>query len=280
MRALVLLIAGALAAQDAAEIMAKMAANVENSTAERQRYIYQQQVRARLLRTDGKVARQERREYSVLPSPDKTQKELVKVEGEIHRGKEVVHYNDLKFRHKNVDMDGELLEHLTSGLVDAKDSRDGIPNSLFPIRSKDLGNYDFKLVETKDYKGRLTHQIAFQPKSKENCPKETCEPTAWTGDAWIDAKELQPVHIATELSFKMPFVVRSMMGTNVQQTGFAVTYQRVAENVWFPASYGTEFRFNLFFGYKRVVTMSLESTDFRRAAADSDVKYDPPSPVL
>ena len=49
-----------------------------------------------------------------------------------------------------------------------------------------------------------------------------------------------------------PLLVRVVPGGNIRQTGFAVSYQRVAENVWFPVSYGSEFRLDVLFGYKRV----------------------------
>jgi hypothetical protein len=47
----------------------------------------------------------------------------------------------------------------------------------------------------------------------------------------------------------------------------------VAENVWFPVSYGTEFRFNVPWGYKRTVTLSLVSSDFQKASAASKIEY-------
>ena len=49
-----------------------------------------------------------------------------------------------------------------------------------------------------------------------------------------------------------PLLVRGVPGGNIRQTGFAVSYQRVAENVWFPVSYGSEFRLDVLFGYKRI----------------------------
>jgi hypothetical protein len=35
--------------------------------------------------------------------------------------------------------------------------------------------------------------------------------------------------------------------------GFAITYKRVADRVWFPATYGTEFQINALFFYKRTI---------------------------
>jgi len=287
---ILLLFTVSLSAQDAAAIMAGMAANIERASTERQRYLYQQSVRSRFLRTNGKVARQERRQYSVLPAAGKTQKELLKLEGEHHDGRNIVHYQEASYRAKKMDIDGELMENLTKDLVDHKDSRDGIPEALFPLRTSTLANYKFTLVETKPYKGRLTHHISFGPKEKTDCEKSaskkddeddpSCNGTPWKGEAWVDAAELQPVHIATELSFKMPFVVRTLFGSNIRQSGFAVTYQRIAENVWFPVSYGTEFRLDVLFGYKRVIALSMESSAFQRTSADSNIIFEAPEPPL
>ncbi len=271
----VLIAAAVLHAETPLDIMTKAAANVEAAAAARRHYVYQQKVRSRLLRTDGKVARQETRFYDVVPGPESSEKKLVSLEGEVHKGKEIVRYTDPEFRSKGLDIDGEISEDLTNKLVDDAASRDGIPKNLFPLRAADLPYYKFRLVETKDYKGRLTHHIAFDPVKKPNCDDD-CH-GQWKGDAWIDAAEYQPVHIATEWAVKIPLFVRAVFGSNLRQSGFAVTYQRLAENVWFPVSYGTEFRLDVLFGYKRVITLSLESLNFKRTSTDSSIEFHPPN---
>jgi len=265
MRALAFLAALTAGAETAEEIMAKVAANMERASAERRQFIYQQTVRSRFIRTNGKVARQETRQYSVVPTDGATEKNLDSLDGEIHDGKTVLKYTDPKTRGKGLDIDGELIDNLTKDLVDEKDSRDGLPKELFPLGSDALQKYDFKLVDTKDYKGRSTHHLTFQPKPGRD--------GAWKGDIYVDAAEYQPVQIATDLNFKMPMIVRVVFGSNIRQTGFAVTYQRVAENVWFPVSYGSEFRLDLLFGYKRVITMALTSSGFKRTSSDSKIEF-------
>lgn len=265
MRALAFLAAITVSAETADEIMAKVAANMERAAAERRQFIYQQTVRSRFIRTNGKVARQETRQYSVLPTEGATEKKMDTLEGEIHDGKKVTKYTDPKTRGKGLDIDGELMDNLTKDLVDDKNSRDGIPKNLFPLGSGAVAKYEFALADTKDYKGRLTHHLTFKPKTGSG--------EAWKGDAYIDAAEYQPVQIATDLNFKMPMLVRVMFGSNIRQTGFAVTYQRVAENVWFPVSYGSEFRLDLLFGYKRVITMALTSSGFQRTQTESKIDF-------
>jgi hypothetical protein len=269
MRTLAFLAAITAYSETAGEIMAKVAANMERTAAERRQFVYQQTVHSRFIRTNGKVARQETRQYSVLPTEGATKKTLDSVEGEIHDGKKITKYTDPKTRGKGMDLDGALLESLAEDLVDDKDSRDGISKTLFPLGADAVAKYDFVLIDTKDYKGRLTHRLTFKPKPGSG---ET-----WIGDISIDAAEYQPVQIATDLNFKMPMVVRVMFGSNIRQTGFAVSYKRVAENVWFPVSYGSEFRLDLLFGYKRNITMALTSSGFQRTQAESKIDFELPS---
>ena len=163
--------------------------------------------------------------------------------------------------------------------MDEKDSRDGIPHSLFPLRAKDLPGYKFTMKEQFDYQGRRTYKILFEPAEKHTCitigdDDDGCEGPSWKGEAWIDVAELQPVRIETLQAFRIPWGVKVFLGTNVQQTGFSVSYQRLAENVWFPISYGTEFRFRVLWGYARTVTLSLLSKDFQKTDASSKIEYD------
>ncbi len=268
------------AQDDAASIMAKLAANVEKSTDARRQYVYEQAVRSSLVRTNGQAARQEKRRYSVLPTEKGTEKKLVTFEGEYRKGKQMVPYSDPVFKYKDMDIDGDVMRELTDDLVNDKKSRDGIPHSLFPLRSQDLSGYKFTMKGKSEFKGRPLYQIAFEPVKKETCvnigsDNGDCEGHPWMGEAWVDAEEFQPVRIDTHLAFQIPWGVRVFLGTNLRQTGFAITYIRVAENVWFPATYGTEFRFNVLWGYRRTVTLSLESKAFKKTDASWTIQYVP-----
>jgi hypothetical protein len=270
------------APEDARAIMTRVAANMESSADARRHYVYQQKVKGRIVQTNGRPARQETRIYQAVPGPDRTDKKLVSLEGEYHKSKnEIIRYTEPGFKKGGLDLDGELMEDLIDDLVNDKKSRDGIPHSLFPLATKDLPAYKFTLVETKDYKGRRTHRIAFEPATKpENCvnigksDEDDCATKPWKGEALIDAEEYQPVTIYTDLTFKMPWGVKVFLGTDLRQTGFSVSYTRVAPNVWFPSSYGTEFRLDVFFRYKRVITIAMESADFRKTDASSEIKYE------
>lgn len=266
----------------AAEIMAKVAANVESATEERTHYIYHQSVRSSLVRGNGKIARREKREYSAIPAPKATEKHLDSFTGEYRSGKQMVAYSEPRFKYKGVDLDGDLITDLTEGLVNDKDTRDGIPHQLFPFSSKDLPKYTFTLESEPQEHGRRMYQIAFEPLNKTNCvhiggdEDDECGDSAdWAGDAWIDAEELQPVRVITHLKWKVPWGIRVFLGTNLRQTGFTINYLRVAPNVWFPSTYGTEFELKVLWGYTRTITLSMENTGFKRAGATSTIEYTP-----
>jgi hypothetical protein len=72
---------------DANEIMRKMAENMAAATDARRQYVYQQSVRARLLKTNGERAREEKREYTATPGPERTEKKLESLAGEYWKSK-------------------------------------------------------------------------------------------------------------------------------------------------------------------------------------------------
>jgi len=246
--------------------MAKVAANLEHGSEVRKSFVYTQKIHTRLLRTNSKLAREERREYTVTPDGASSERKLVHFEGQYEKGKKMLPYTDPDFRHKGMDIDGELIEELADELVADKDSKDGIDMDLFPFLPKDIPHYSFKLLKTETYRNREVHRIAFEGKTKER---------PWMGEALIDTEDLQPLSIQTKLNFKMPFLVKAIFGTNLRQTGFSLTYARVAPGVWFPSTYGTEMRLDVLFGYKRVITMSMESSNFQKVAAESSITFSP-----
>lgn len=263
---------------DAAGIMARVAANFEKAAEARRQFVYEQKVRSSLVRSNGEIARLERRQYTVTPQPGKTEKKLTSFTGEYRLKGRSYPYDKPGFQYKGTDLDGGILSGLTDDLVNAKDSRDGIPKSLFPLRSGELGHYRFSRKGETVVNGRRAFEIAFEPVRKGACSlvddEEGCGTRAWRGVAVIDVEELQPVRVHTEQAATVPWSIRVFLGSNIRQNGFSVTFTRVAENVWFPASYGTEFRFNALWGYKRTLTLSLESSGFRRADVNSTVLYD------
>ncbi len=73
-------------AQSADEIMARVAENQTRTEAARASFVYQQDVLVRLQRSNGKLAREEDREYTVTPEPDGIKREMVHFRGEVRSG--------------------------------------------------------------------------------------------------------------------------------------------------------------------------------------------------
>ncbi|MBE0657488.1 MAG: hypothetical protein IH602_07335 [Bryobacteraceae bacterium] len=260
------------------EILARVAANQDRAEKVRTRIVYQQSVRTRLLRGGGKLAREEKRFYTVTPTENATGKQLDKVEGLYEKGGKLHPYSDPKFRHKGLDLDGEIAESLTDDLVNDKNSRDGISRDLFPLTRSEQSHYTFRFDGYHSVAGVRALRLAFSPVKR---PKgDACEDDCgrpWSGTVLIHPDEFQPISIVTNMSNPIPGWVKVVFGINLKQLGFSLAYRKVAGGLWFPSTYGTEFGLRVFFGYGRTVTLSMENTDFRLASAESSIVYDPPT---
>lgn len=249
------------------EILARLAANQERAIEARARVVYRQQIRTRLFRGGGKLAREEWREYTVTPTPDGANKERVSFKGQYEKSGKLHPYDDPGFRHKDLDLDGELIEDLTDDLVNDRESRDGISIGLFPLTRAEQRKYVFKFAGARKVAGREAWVIAFEPRQGEDS-------SPWSGEAAVDCEAFQPLYVTTKLGKVIPGWVRAVFGINLLQVGFSITYREVAPDLWFPATYGSEFFLRVLFGYARTITLSLENTDFRFASADSNITYD------
>ena len=247
------------------EIMTRVAENQERAQEARARYVYRQDVIGRMVRGNGKIAREEKRVYTVTPTADGTTKEMTSLTGRYLKSGQYNEYTEKDFHYKGLDIDCDLLNDLLDDLVEDKDSKDGVDKDLFPLRKEKIEKYVFTLKDTKPYKGRLVYRIAFRPKDKSDFD--------WKGEALIDAEEFEPVSIATNLSRNLPTAVKVLLGTDIKQLGYAIDYQRVAPRVWFPVSYGTEFHLKAVFFYSRTVTMSVKSSDFKATEVESKINY-------
>jgi hypothetical protein len=67
--------------------------------------------------------------------------------------------------------------------------------------------------------------------------------------------------------------VRAALGTDVPGLGFNVQYRRVEKDVWFPVSFGTEFRIHAVFFINRNISISMENKDFKKLSVDSRIQY-------
>ena len=111
------------------------------------------------------------------------------------------------------------------------------------------------------------YKVSFRPKPGQ-------EDGIWKGEALVDVAEFQPLLISTTLGKHIPLAVRTILGTNLEHMGFKVTYQKLADDVWFPATYGGEFYLRAVFFYKRKISLSVNNTGFRKADVTSTVSFE------
>lgn len=245
---------------DVQEIMRRVAFNQAKTHDARLEFVYHQKQNVRLRRSNGKVAREEFREYDITPAVRGLHRELVSVQGRYEKNGDYVVYDRLQ---KEADgFDGGLVEGISQDIM-TDDSRDGLDAGLFPLTYHQQLKYTFRLVGAETYRGRLVYRVAFEPKERFN----------WKGEALIDAGEFQPVFVSTKLGRGIPLAVKTLLGTDVKGLGFSVAYQKFADGVWFPVSYGGEFELHVLFFYKRTISVSMTNTDFRRADVNSQLSY-------
>jgi len=242
-------------------IMARVAENQDRSEALRKQYVYRQHIHI-LTHKTNKVLREETADYDVVPSPDGTQKELKLLTGrfwtkgryETFQGEPVPQADSL---------DGGLIHGFREDLSNEK-TKDGLAKDLFPLTSEEQKSYEFKLLGQEMQAGRSIYHIGFRPKDKDEI--------TWAGQAYIDAAEFQPVRVFTKLSRRIPFLVRTMLGTDVPGIGFNVVYKRQEDGVWFPETFGTEFRIHALFFINRQVSIALENSKFEHTHVESKMK--------
>jgi hypothetical protein len=246
----------------AAEIMARVAANQDRSDQLRREYVYQQHVHVVSRLSNGKLKREETADYEVFPVPDGSQNQLQSLTGRyLQKGK----YVDYRGKPEGDDdsIDQDLVGDFREDLVNEK-SRDGLARNLFPLTTDQQNQYEFRLLGEAQQDGRSAYRIGFRPRANKEA--------SWSGEAFIDKEEFQPVLVFTKLHRKIPLAVRTLLGTDVPGVGFSVHYRRQPDGVWFPVSFGTEFRLRALFMIKRDISMSLENRNFERTHVDTKIK--------
>jgi len=262
---------------DADAIMARVAANQDQSEAERLHYVYVQH--ARVASRDGKTVRcEEISDSRVVPTESGSAQELLKLDGRLLLKKKYVTYttlpkhpsraqkdkdeDDFNISDGGGSVDRDLVESMRQSLTN-NHSKDGIGAGLFPLTSKTQKEYRFLLAGRERLNDRDVFHVTFEPKDKDDF--------GWKGDAYIDTTAYQPVVVRTTMARKIPFAVRTMLGTNLPGLGFTVIYAPQPGGVWFPVSFGTEFKLRIFFFFSRQITLSAENREFEKTHVKSTI---------
>ena len=257
---------GAIAAQSADEIMARVAQNQDRAMQLRADYVYRQHIVVETRRPNGKLMRREVADYDVAPTPSGIEKKLSKIEGRYFKKGKYLEFQGEPIPEKD-SMDGDFVFDFRDDLLNEK-TKDGLAHDLFPFTSDEQKKYRFKLLGEETVQGRKAYRIGFGPIDKSDL--------TWAGEEVIDEEEYQPVTVFTRLSRRIPFAIRTLLGTDLPGIGFNVRYQRFDKDIWFPVSFGTEFRMHLVFFINRQVSISSESTGFRRANVNSTIQFTSP----
>jgi hypothetical protein len=246
------------------DIMQRVGANQDRAEELRRQFVYKQHVRVVSRKTNGKVMQEEASDYVVVPGPQGSDKKLTQVAGKYWQNREYVNYSgELADRDT---LDSDLVSDLRDDLVNENRAKDGIAPELFPLTSKEQQKYVFRLLGDDVVNGRKAYRVGFRPKKNED--------TVWKGEALIDAEEFQPVTVFTRPARHVPLWIRTALGTDLPGIGFSVTYKRQGDGLWFPVTFGTEFRLRAIFFINRQITMTLQNNDFERTHVDSVVHYD------
>jgi len=269
-------------------IMAKVAENQERSEKARTAYLYKQRIVVTSRRINGKLMCEEKTDYQVLPSETGLQKEQKRFEGKLWHKHSYVTYvsendeksgtkitpSDVSIEIPDDSIDVGLVRGFRDDLANDK-TKDGLGKNLFPLTAEEQKRYEFQLVGQEHVAQASAcgchgdvYRVRFRPKDRQDM--------TWAGEALIDAAEFAPVTISTKLSRPMPFLVKTLLGTDVPGLGFSVSYRRVADGLWFPISFGTEFRLRALFFLNRTLAVSLENTDFQQASAESTIHFQAP----
>lgn len=245
------------------QIMALVGANQDRAMQARAEFVYNQDQLVRLLKPNGKLACEAHSQFVVTPTAKGERKQQT-----MFAAKGIVHGKEVEYRSKEDLKDGidsSLCTEFRDFGSESKD-KDGVSRDLFPLAGKELRFYDFTLEGEEVYQGVQAYKVSFEPKDKLG-------ERPWAGEALISKTDFEPIMVTTRLAFKIPIAVRVVLGTNLEHLGFKVSYRKFDDGVWFPVSYGGEFRLRVLFFYARRVGISIRNDGFTRAKVDSTVKF-------
>ena len=159
-------------------------------------------------------------------------------------------------------LDRDLVENMRKNLMHDT-SKDGINAHLFPLTTKEQADYAYQLAGRERLNGRDVFHITFRPRKKDDW--------GWKGDAYIDTTAYQPVLVTTAMARKIPFAVRTLLGTDVPGLGFTVVYAPQPDGVWFPSSFSTEFKIHVLYFFRRDIVLDAQNREFEKTHVTSRI---------
>jgi hypothetical protein len=73
---------------------------------------------------------------------------------------------------------------------------------------------------------------------------------------------------------KIPFAVRTLLGTDVPGLGFTITYAPQPDGVWFPVTFSTEFKIHVLYFFHRQIILDAQNRDFEETHVTSRIVGD------
>ena len=262
---LLLLCAVAVSAQtpDPGEIMRRVAENSARAQTARGSWVYDQEIFVRLKRSNGKLAREEIRQYTVAPTEKGAERRLDNVEGSVLEGNRRISYTEPGFRTKEMDIDGAIVGNIAKELMWRRDSL-GLMEYWPPTEPANLARYVFQYAGEEHYRDYDVYRIDFHSKDKED---------PWEGEALIERNEYQPVLVTSAWTGKIPAAVTLLLGTSVKHIGCKTVYKRFDKDLWFPIQTGGEMKVRALFLYSRTIAFSGNNRDFRKTDVQSSVEF-------
>jgi hypothetical protein len=246
------------------EIMCRVAENQERAEEARKAYVYDMNVFVRMKRANGKLAREESRDYVVAPDEKGAKRKLVKLAGKILDGGREITYTTPRYEHKNIDIDSSLTDAFAREVMWRK-SEIGPMVDWFPLTRARLAHYTAKFEGEERYRDYDVYKVSFAEHEEEEC---------WTGEALIEKNEFQPVLVTNQWACRIPAAVKIVLGTNITQVGAKITYQRFDKDVWFPVTCGGELKLRVLFMYARTIAFSAKNADFRKADVQTSIQFE------
>src|SRR5690348_10915245 len=145
-------------------IMAKVALNQDRAQEMRKAFVYHQSILIRFKRGNGKLAREEQREYTILPSEKGFKKELTHFTGKYAKGGKLIEYDKPNYQYKGIDIDGQFADSLANDLTNDKDTRDGMGKDPLPLTAGIQEKFSFHLEGKENYRGTEVYRVTFRPK--------------------------------------------------------------------------------------------------------------------